>query len=182
MLRDLALLAARVALGEALASHGAQKAFGWFGGPGPSGAAATFAELGFRPGERFATLAAYNEIVSGQLIALGFGGPLGPALLIANMIVAAESVHRKHGFYALDGGSEVAFLYGTAGLLLASDDYGRLSFDHLLGLGRALRHPLLAGLALVGAVAGATLTLSARERGGAGPASPTFRGHNSPLS
>jgi uncharacterized membrane protein YphA (DoxX/SURF4 family) len=33
MIDDLGLLAARTAIGLSLASHGAQKAFGWFGGP-----------------------------------------------------------------------------------------------------------------------------------------------------
>lgn len=182
MRSDFGMLVARTIIGGAMAAHGAQKAFGWFGGPGPSAAAATFAELGFRPGERFVTLAASSEIVSGQLIALGFGGPLGPALLLATMIVASACVHRKYGFYALDGGSEVAFLYGAAALILVSDDYGRLSLDHVLGLRRGLRHPLVAGLALVGAAVGAALALGARERGAEGPASPTFRGHNSPLN
>jgi len=34
---DTGLLALRVGVGGALAAHGAQKLFGWFGGYGPSG-------------------------------------------------------------------------------------------------------------------------------------------------
>ena len=42
--------------------------------------------LGFRPGETYAELAAWNEIAAGTLIALGLGGPVGPAMLISGMI------------------------------------------------------------------------------------------------
>jgi putative oxidoreductase len=79
MSHDLGLLAARLAFGLSFAAHGAQKAFGWFGGPGPQGAAGFMESLGFKPGSTYASAASYNEIGSGLLIALGLGGPLGPA-------------------------------------------------------------------------------------------------------
>ena len=37
MIRDLALLGARLVVGGGMAAHGAQKALGWFDGPGPEG-------------------------------------------------------------------------------------------------------------------------------------------------
>ena len=94
MISDLGLLASRLGLGLALASHGAQKAYGWFEGPGPEGAAGFMHSLGLRPGETYATAASYNEIVSGLLIALGLGGPTGPAGVVSNMIVAVELTQR----------------------------------------------------------------------------------------
>lgn len=177
MIRDLTLLAARLAIGEGVASHGAQKAFGWFGGPGPEGAATLLSGLGFRPGESYASLVAYNEMVSGELIALGLGGPIGPAMLVANMIVAAATVHAKNGFFAQGGGVEVPVLYASAALAFAGGDYGRLSLDHALGIHETLRRPLLTSLALAGAVAGAMLVLGSRQLTGEGPASPTYRGN-----
>ena len=50
---DVGVLIARVVFGLLLAAHGSQKLFGWFGGPGMSGAAAFFEGLGFRPGRLF---------------------------------------------------------------------------------------------------------------------------------
>ncbi len=82
MIRDLALLGARLAIGGGMTAHGTQKAFGWFEGPGPEQAAKMMHGLGFRPGETYATLAAWNEIVAGKLIGWGLGGPVGPAMLI----------------------------------------------------------------------------------------------------
>ncbi|HEX3468565.1 MAG TPA: DoxX family protein [Candidatus Elarobacter sp.] len=163
MIDDLGLLAARVALGLSFASHGAQKGFGWFDGPGPEKAAGYMESLGLKPGDQFAAAAIWNEIGSGLLIALGLGGPLGPAGVISSMIVAAETVHKKNGFYAGKGGVEVNLLYSLAALALASSGYGALSFDRALGLHGSLRHPLVTTLALAGGIAAAYAILGQRD-------------------
>jgi len=129
MIRDLALLAARLAIGGGIAAHGAQKAFGSFEGPGPAGAAGLMDSLGFRPGPTFATAASSTEIAAGALIALGLGGPIGPALLGSTMIVAGSSVHWKNGFFAQKNGIELSTLYAAAGLAFAGGGYGALSLD-----------------------------------------------------
>lgn len=181
MIADLTLLAARVVLGKSMAAHGAQKAFGWFGGPGPEAAAGMFAGLGFRPAAPFVAAASWNEIVSGELIAWGLGGPLGPAMLIAGMLVAALSVHAKNGYFAAKNGVEVPVIYSAAALTLASTGYGKLSLDHAFGLERKLRHPVVTTLALAGAIAGGLAILNLREIAREGPATPTYQGKNSPL-
>jgi putative oxidoreductase len=181
MIRDIALLGARLAVGGAMAAHGAQKALGWFEGPGPEKAAAMMHGLGFRPGSTYAFLASWNEIASGALIALGLGGPVGPSMLISGMIVAQESVHAKNGFFAQKGGIEVPFIYSAAALTFAATDFGALSLDHILGTRRPLRHPFLLALTLAGGVAGALVVLNGRDTSPEGPATPTFRGKNSPL-
>jgi putative oxidoreductase len=163
VLHALGLLAARVALGASYASHGAQKAFGWFEGPGPQGAAGFMESLGFSPGEKFATAASYTEIASGAMIALGLGGPIGPALLISGMIVAQTTVHAKNGYYASKGGIELGVLYSAGALALASSGYGELSLDHALGLDKKLHHPVVTMLALAGAVAGGYYMLAQRD-------------------
>jgi putative oxidoreductase len=180
MLHDLALLTARLVVGESMAAHGAQKAWGWFDGPGPERAGGMFAGLGFRPGDTYARAAAWNEIVSGQLIAAGLGGPAGPAMLISGMIVAMQSVHAKNGFFAAKQGIELPLLYSVGALALLGGGYGRVSLDRALGLDTTLRHPAVVALALAGAVAGALGVLGARTPAGTGPATPTFRGKNSP--
>jgi putative oxidoreductase len=182
-MRDVGLLVARLALGLGLASHGAQKAFGWFEGPGPDGAAKFIASLGLRPGESYAKAASYNEIASGLMIALGAGGPLGPAGAISTMIVAAETVHKKNGFFAGDGGVEVPMLYSAGALALASAGYGALSLDGLVGLDEKLRHPVITTLALAGGIAAAYLILGRRDAGPpdgtlAEPTMPGQREHN----
>ncbi|MGA2394366.1 MAG: DoxX family protein [Candidatus Lustribacter sp.] len=181
MIRDLALLGARLAVGGGMAAHGTQKAFGWFEGPGPEQAAKMMHGLGFRPGETYATLAAWNEIVAGKLIAWGLGGPVGPAMLISGMIVAQASVHWEKGFFAQKGGIELPLVYSAAALALAAGDYGALSLDAALGLRKPLRDPVFTALTLAGAVAGAIVGLNGRDHSAEGPATPTFRGKNSPL-
>ena len=78
---SIGLLIGRLVVGLLMAAHGAQKLFGWFGGHGLEGTGRFFGSLGFRPGRRFATLAGLGELASGLLIALGFLGPVGPAIM-----------------------------------------------------------------------------------------------------
>lgn len=165
MIDDLGLLVSRLALGLAVASHGAQKAFGAFDGPGPQGAAGAFESFGFRPGRRYAMAASYTELGSGLLIALGLGGPLGPAGAISTMYVAAQSVHAKNGFFAAKGGVEITVLYGAGALALASAGYGAFSLDRLLGAESTFRHPAITTLALGGAFAAAYAILAQRDTG-----------------
>jgi len=181
MIRDLALFGARLAVGAGAAAHGAQKARGWFDGPGPEAAAKMMHGLGFRPGETYAALASWNEIVSGSLIALGLGGPIGPAMLISGMLVAQASVHWPNGFFAQKGGIELPMLYTAAALAFAATDFGAISLDAVIGTQKSLRDPVFTTLALAGGVAGAVLVLNGRDTSAEGPATPTFRGKNSPL-
>jgi putative oxidoreductase len=182
MIRDMALLGARLAIGGGMAAHGAQKALGWFGGPGPEKAGQLMESLGFRPGETFGALASWNEIGSGFLIMAGFGGPIGPAMLISNMIVAQATVHAPNGFFAQDGGIELGVVYSSAALVFASTDYGSLSLDAVTGLNKKLHHPWLTTLVLTGGAAAAIVLLNSRNTTPNGEASPTFRGTNSPAA
>jgi putative oxidoreductase len=163
MINDLALLAVRVAVGGSIASHGAQKAFGWFEGPGPDKAAGFFESLGFRPGAKFASAASTTEIGSGLLILLGLGGPLGPAGLLSTMFVAAGSVHAKNGYFAQKNGVELNVMYAAAALALASRGYGALSLDRALGLHDRLHHPLLETLSLAGGLLAGWAILGQRD-------------------
>lgn len=181
MIRNLSLLAIRLAVGGGIAAHGAQKRFGWYEGPGPEGAAKMMHSLGFRPGEQFAQTASGTEIASGLLIAAGLGGPVGPAMLISTMVVAQRSVHWKNGFFAQKGGIELGVMYSAAALALAVDGYGDISLDRLFGLHDKLRNPLLTTLALAAAAGSAWVILNGRDFTPDGPATPTFRGKNSPI-
>ena len=131
---SVGLLLLRVVIGLVMAAHGTQKLFGWFGGYGLTKTGEFFAHLGFRPGRAFAAAASLTEITSGILVALGFLGPVGPALMISVMIVAAITVHWKHGLFASDNGIEVPLLYSTGALALVLAGYGGYSLDARLGL------------------------------------------------
>src|SRR5437660_12853981 len=111
---DIGLLLLRLTTGLTLAAHGAQKLFGWFGGPGLSSTAQFFEVLGFPPGRRHALMAGLVEIGGGPLLALGFVTPFAAAPIVRVMLLAALSVHLKNGFFAQTGGYECAPPPGAA--------------------------------------------------------------------
>src|SRR5712671_3498639 len=131
---DSGLIVARLVFGLVMAAHGSQKLFGWFGGYGLAAVGNMFDSLGFRPGRFFAATAALAEVAGGLLMALGLFGPVGPALVVSVMIVAAVAVHLKNGLFATANGIEVPLLYGAAAAALALTGPGSYSLDTLLGL------------------------------------------------
>ncbi|MBI3047887.1 MAG: DoxX family protein [Acidobacteria bacterium] len=160
---DIGLFIARLVVGLLIAAHGAQKLFGWFGGYGLEATGEFFGQLGFQPGRLFATAAALGELLSGLLIALGLMGPVGPAILLAVMVVAAMSVHWQNGLFASSNGIELPLLYGTAAVGLALGGPGRYSLDALLALSSAWTPAVIWGALAVGAIGGiANLALRRR--------------------
>ncbi|HMJ86665.1 MAG TPA: DoxX family protein [Vicinamibacterales bacterium] len=130
----IGLLVARLVFGITMSAHGAQKLFGWFGGYGISGTGQFFESIGFRPGRVLAVAAGLGEVAGGLLVALGFLGPVGPALMLAVMIVAS-SLHWKNGVFATSNGIELPLLYSAAAVALAFIGYGAYSLDAFFGLG-----------------------------------------------
>ena len=129
---DIGLLLLRLAVGLTLAAHGAQKLFGWFGGPGLDVIGQFLEALGFYPGRRHALMAGLVETGGGVLLALGFLTPIAAALVVSVMLVAAVSVHVKKGFFIASGGYEYNLVLGLAGLTVAFTGPGALSLDALL--------------------------------------------------
>jgi putative oxidoreductase len=156
------LLVARLVLGLLMAGHGAQKLFGWFGGHGLDGTAGFFESLGFRPGRAFAAVAALAELGGGLLLALGLLGPVGPALIISVMVVAALTVHWNQGVFAASNGIEVPLLYAAGALALALTGHGAYSLDALLGL-QSLFTPSVAWVAIGIGVSGGIANLFVRR-------------------
>lgn len=162
MSTDIGLLIARIVIGLLMAAHGTQKLFGWFGGYGLNQTGEFFIGLGFRQGRSFAAAASVTEIASGLLIAFGLFGPVGPALMISVMIVAAVTVHWEHGLFATNNGIELPLLYATAAFAFALGGFGAYSLDAVLGIATRFTGTLTA-IVLAGGVIGAFANLSLRR-------------------
>jgi putative oxidoreductase len=156
------LLALRLVIGLGMAAHGSQKLFGWFGGHGLAGTGGFFEMLGFRPGRLFALAAGATEFGSGLLIALGFLGPIGPALMLSVMIVAALTVHWKNGYFAQSNGIELTLMFAAGAVALAFTGFGEFSLDAVTGLTSVFSPTEVIG-ALVLGVIGAIGNLAARR-------------------
>jgi putative oxidoreductase len=150
MLRDAALLGARLVLGAYLAVHGAQKLFGSFGGAGLDRAGAGFHRMGLRPGRHMAMAAGITELGGGLLTAAGIADPAGPLAIMGAMSVAATT-HRAKGALAARGGFELPLTNLAAAAALAAAGPGRFR------LGPALPRRLAAVAAVGGGLAAAGL-------------------------
>jgi len=92
------LLIVRLFLGVIFFAHGAQKVFGWFGGPGLKNTINFFQNaLGVPPA--LAVLAAFTECFGGLAVFLGLLTRLAALGLVVTMLVAIATVHGKNGFF-----------------------------------------------------------------------------------
>src|SRR5438105_43935 len=126
------ILFLRVIVGVLLFLHGTQKLFGWWGGPGPRGAAGFFGSLGFSPPLAMAIVAGMSE-ASGLLFALGFLTPLAALAMATVMVVATGSVHWRNGLFNTNGGFELPLAFWTVAVAVAAAGPGRFSLDRALG-------------------------------------------------
>jgi putative oxidoreductase len=162
-MRDFGLLLLRLFAGASLASHGAQKLFGWFGGAGLDATAKVFEErLGYAPGKRYALMAARSEMASGALIAAGALSPAASAAAISTMMVAAAA-HADNGFFATNNGFELPASYATMAAALALTGPGKISFDRIAGLDRFHRSAFVFP-AIVAGIMGAFAVLGQRQK------------------
>jgi putative oxidoreductase len=159
----IALLLARL-IGFGILAHGAQKLFGWFGGGGLDGSARTMEGFGFYPGRLFGFAAGFCELIGGILIVLGLGGPIGPALVIATMVVATVAVRLPNGFFNQTDGCELPVTYIVIALLFAFTGYGRYSLDAMFGWPNPALPTLAWSAVACGAFAGLVVTLVGRRR------------------
>src|SRR5690242_20930358 len=89
---DLGLLVLRLVVGLTFAAHGAQKAFGWWHGPGWIGWQNAIGRMGFRPISLFAVLSIAAELVGGLGVAFGIVTPFAAAILVAQSVVIVVKV------------------------------------------------------------------------------------------
>lgn len=127
------LLLLRLALGGIMAAHGAQKLFGWWGGPGLSGTAGMCNSMAYRAPFLMACGLALAELGGGLSLAAGLLTPLGALAVVTVMINAVYLVHWTKGFFVANGGYEFNLLIAASALALAATGPGRFSLDRAIG-------------------------------------------------
>ncbi len=95
---DTAIFILRVLLGIVFFPHGMQKVFGWFGGPGFSGAMEGFTVKMGIPAF-FAFLAILAESAGSLGLITGFLTRIAAFGITCNMVVAVAMIHYKNGFF-----------------------------------------------------------------------------------
>jgi putative oxidoreductase len=150
---DFTLLILRLVIGLTFAAHGAQKAFGWWNGPGPEKWRQAVAGMHFQPVWLFTTLSIAAELGGGLLLAIGLLTPLAAMVLTGQSVVLILKVHLPRGFFSTNGGIEFGLALGAASVAILGTGAGTLSVDHVIGF--ALAEPALWLLLVVGLVGGA---------------------------
>jgi uncharacterized membrane protein YphA (DoxX/SURF4 family) len=119
-----------------------------------------FGSLGFRPAGTYVRRAGLVEVISGALVVLGALGPVGPMMLLSDMVVAAVATTARAKHFDLDQHEEEA-LFAAIALLLALGGPGAISADSALRI-RLFDHAWLRYLAVPAALAGAAYMLLQR--------------------
>jgi putative oxidoreductase len=119
-----------------------------------------FESLGFHPAGTYVTQAGLVEVISGALIALGALGPIGPMMLLSDMVVAAVATTARAKHFDFDQHEEEA-LFAAIALLLALGGPGAISADSTLRI-RMFDRAWLRILSVPGALAGAAFMLLQR--------------------
>jgi putative oxidoreductase len=155
------LLILRVVVGAALAAHGAQKLFGWWGGPGVRGLRDHLAHMRFRPASVWVAGAVASEVGGGVLLALGLLSPLGSVGVGASMLIAIVAFHWGKGFFGQSGGFETPLLYLVTAAVLGITGPGSYSLDSLFGI--TLPEPVVGIVAAALAVGGVAVAMAGRR-------------------
>jgi|SRR5579864_125572 len=130
----LGILILRIVIGLTLAGHGAQKLFGWWGGPGMAGWTGAMTRMRVRPAVAWAWMSALAELLGGIGLALGLLTPLPSFAILASMLVAIALVHWPKGFWVGKGGYEFNLAIIAAVIAIALTGAGAYSLDALLNL------------------------------------------------
>jgi putative oxidoreductase len=159
------LLLLRLAIGSIMAAHGAQKLFGWWGGPGVNGTVGMTKSLAFRAPVLMGLRLAFAELGGGLALATGLLTPLGALAVTVVMLNAVYLVHWPKGFFNTNGGYEFNLLVASTAVALAMIGPGRFAIDRAIGWDDNISG-LWWGVGILGAaiaVAFTTLTIGRRR-------------------
>jgi putative oxidoreductase len=146
--QDLGLLILRVAVGVVMIAHGLNH------GRNLDSTAKWFESIGFSRAKVQAFMSAAGELAIGAALIAGFLTSFAAAGLVATMVVAGVSNHRKAGFFAFNRpieGWEYVMILAVAGLALATMGAGEWSIDGAIGLDVTGWPGFIIGLAGAGA-------------------------------
>ena len=168
---DLGLLILRLVVGLTFAAHGAQKAFGWWKGPGFAGWRTGVERMGLRPAGFWALVSTAAELGAGVLLAVGLLTPLVTAALIAQSVVIVGLVHLPKGFWNSNGGIEFPLSLAAGVVALAGTGSGSASLDAALGLSYSADvRAVLIAVGVLGALVGLAISrIRPEDRPAAGP-------------
>lgn len=133
----LAQLFLRVMLGVVMFPHGAQKAFGWFHGPGRATTVEAFSSLGFPPWSTYVLI--FLESGGALLLIAGFLTRVWGLGFLVTISVCMVLNHIPNGFFMnwygqqQGEGYEYHLLIIGISLALIAGGGGRYSLDYLLG-------------------------------------------------
>ena len=141
----LGLLVLRLVIGLTVAAHGAQKLFGWWGGPGMKNWTGAMTRMRIRPAAPWAWISALGELLGGLGLAAGLLIPLPNLAIAGAMLVAIALVHWPKGFWNSKGGFEfnLSILGAIAAIALAGA--GADSLDAVLRIRLPEPFTLIAG-------------------------------------
>ena len=128
------ILVLRLIVGLTLAAHGAQKLFGWWGGPGMKGWTGAMNRMRIRPATLWAWTSALAEFGGGLALAAGLLTPLPSFAIAGSMLVAIALVHLPKGFFNGKGGFEFNLTIVGAVAAVALAGPGPVSLDATLRL------------------------------------------------
>ena len=167
---SVGLLVLRLVGGLTLAAHGAQKAFGWFDGPGLTRFRSGLENQGLRPGWLWMGMVVVGELGGGLSLAFGFLTPLGAAGMVGAMAMAIVLTHWKNGFFNSKRGIEFPLALLTIAAAVGIAGPGAYSLDTLfrIALPETLLFVILASAALVADAIG--LDLVRAKKAGQPPA------------
>ncbi len=166
----LGLLILRLVIGLTVAAHGAQKLFGWWGGPGMTGWTGAMNRMRIRPAVPWAWMSALAELLGGIGLAVGLLTPLPSLAIAGSMLVAIALVHWPKGFWATKGGYEfnLSILAGIAAIALTGA--GSYSLDSALRIHLPEPGTLIVGTVLL--IIGVGVALGTRAPQPAAEAKP----------
>lgn len=132
-LANLSLLALRLVIGLTFAAHGAQKAFGWWNGPGYAKWTQAMERMRFHPAPLWAVVSIGAELGGGLLLAAGLLTPIVVAVLVSQLFVIILKVHLPNGFWNGQRGYEFPLTLLAASVVIQGVGPGRLSLDAAIG-------------------------------------------------